>query len=419
MGTCWSRSENTASSDCRGENRGVRGLSSGGKSRSCPRMMSFGQLEQRFGWLSFPGFLRFYALLHALVYLLQLVRPDIGALLEFDRAKILSGQVWRVVTFLFSSSGFAGIGMIGVLFFYFMVMIAFMMSDALEGAWGVFKTSLFYYFGILALIVANFVFPYGLAPVPPPSKHPPTMTHDPDQHASLGAMYSDYFLDYASYVILERAVPHLNDGLKPVQRRILHAMDEIDDGRYNKVAGHRRQHDELPPARRPVDRRGHRPARAEGPAHRHPGQLGQHADRRRRGRPALHRGAPHEVRQRGGLQPENHQVAAQLRRPPQGAGHPAGEIPAAAGAGRRRHRRRPRLQGAAAQFQRAHRGLHRRFAQRTVHPAAGFPHRRDHGRLDYRDGLRGGKSASAPAFRWRKKASCASPRSPSAPPPAR
>lgn len=50
-------------------------------------------------------------------------------------------------------------------------------------------------------------------------------------------MYSDYFLDYASYVILERAVPHLADGLKPVQRRILHAMDEIDDGRYNKVAG--------------------------------------------------------------------------------------------------------------------------------------------------------------------------------------
>ncbi len=70
-----------------------------------------------------------------------------------------------------------------------------------------------------------------------PAKHPPPMTHDPDQHASLGAMYSDYFLDYASYVILERAVPHLYDGLKPVQRRILHAMDEIDDGRYNKVAG--------------------------------------------------------------------------------------------------------------------------------------------------------------------------------------
>ncbi|RYD38740.1 MAG: DNA gyrase/topoisomerase IV subunit A [Verrucomicrobiaceae bacterium] len=62
------------------------------------------------------------------------------------------------------------------------------------------------------------------------------MTHDPDQHSSLKGMYSDYFLDYASYVILERAVPHLNDGLKPVQRRILHSMDELDDGRYNKVA---------------------------------------------------------------------------------------------------------------------------------------------------------------------------------------
>jgi topoisomerase-4 subunit A len=62
------------------------------------------------------------------------------------------------------------------------------------------------------------------------------MSNDPDQHISLGMMYSDYFLDYASYVILERAVPHLHDGLKPVQRRILHSMRELDDGRYNKVA---------------------------------------------------------------------------------------------------------------------------------------------------------------------------------------
>ena len=49
-------------------------------------------------------------------------------------------------------------------------------------------------------------------------------------------MYKDWFLDYASYVILERAVPHINDGLKPVQRRILHSMKRLDDGRYNKVA---------------------------------------------------------------------------------------------------------------------------------------------------------------------------------------
>jgi hypothetical protein len=93
------------------------------------------------------------------VYVLQMVRSDIGMLLEFDRARILSGEVWRVVTFLFSSSGFAGMGLMGAVFFYFMVMIAFMMSDALEGAWGVLRTSLFYYCGILGLIVANFLLP--------------------------------------------------------------------------------------------------------------------------------------------------------------------------------------------------------------------------------------------------------------------
>ena len=48
--------------------------------------------------------------------------------------------------------------------------------------------------------------------------------------------YSNWFLEYASYVILERAVPHIHDGLKPVQRRIMHSLDELEDGRYNKVA---------------------------------------------------------------------------------------------------------------------------------------------------------------------------------------
>jgi topoisomerase-4 subunit A len=57
-----------------------------------------------------------------------------------------------------------------------------------------------------------------------------------DQVTILSGMYENWFLDYASYVILERAVPYVEDGLKPVQRRILHAMKELDDGRYNKVA---------------------------------------------------------------------------------------------------------------------------------------------------------------------------------------
>src|SRR5690554_4800423 len=53
---------------------------------------------------------------------------------------------------------------------------------------------------------------------------------------SLDGLYENWFLDYASYVILERAVPGLKDGMKPVQRRILHSMKEMEDGRYNKVA---------------------------------------------------------------------------------------------------------------------------------------------------------------------------------------
>src|ERR1700712_2441248 len=53
---------------------------------------------------------------------------------------------------------------------------------------------------------------------------------------SLGGLYENWFLDYASYVILDRAVPHINDGLKPVQRRILHSLKEMDDGRFNKAA---------------------------------------------------------------------------------------------------------------------------------------------------------------------------------------
>tara|TARA_R110002096_G_scaffold238581_5_gene430138 strand:+ start:3853 stop:5808 length:1956 start_codon:yes stop_codon:yes gene_type:complete len=71
------------------------------------------------------------------------------------------------------------------------------------------------------------------------------MPATPDTGSPMNMMYGDWFLDYASYVILERAVPHLNDGLKPVQRRILHSLREKDDGRFHKVAnivGHTMQY---------------------------------------------------------------------------------------------------------------------------------------------------------------------------------
>lgn len=68
------------------------------------------------------------------------------------------------------------------------------------------------------------------------SQYVPEITDNGGIIRRLPGMYENWFLDYASYVILERAVPHLDDGLKPVQRRILHTMKRMDDGRYNKVA---------------------------------------------------------------------------------------------------------------------------------------------------------------------------------------
>ena len=68
------------------------------------------------------------------------------------------------------------------------------------------------------------------------SDYQPADRFDASAVHHLSGMYKNWFLDYASYVILERAVPHIEDGLKPVQRRILHSMKRMDDGRYNKVA---------------------------------------------------------------------------------------------------------------------------------------------------------------------------------------
>ena len=68
------------------------------------------------------------------------------------------------------------------------------------------------------------------------SDYKPANVKDEGVKHQLTGMYQNWFLDYASYVILERAVPHINDGFKPVQRRILHSMKRLDDGRYNKVA---------------------------------------------------------------------------------------------------------------------------------------------------------------------------------------
>lgn len=122
-------------------------------------MLSFDKLERRFGWLSFPGFLRYYAILHVMVFFLQAFRPEVFELLIFDKEKILGGEVWRVVTCFFSFSRFGGFSPINLVFLYFAVMFSFMISDGLEAVWGVFKASLFYYTGAVLILAVMFVFP--------------------------------------------------------------------------------------------------------------------------------------------------------------------------------------------------------------------------------------------------------------------
>lgn len=126
-------------------------------------MSRIDRLERRLGWLSFPGLLRYYALMQVLVFVLQFLRPDIGLLLDFDRAKIGAGEVWRVVTCFFAVSGEGRPSLMSILFLACAVNFAFMVSDGLEGAWGSFKTSLFCYVGMIFILMANFVYPF---PIP-------------------------------------------------------------------------------------------------------------------------------------------------------------------------------------------------------------------------------------------------------------
>ena len=144
------------------------------------RMNGFDRLERRYGWLSFPGFLRYYAMLHVLVFALQLIRPNLGQLFEFDRAKILSGEIWRVVTLFFSTSEFGNPrSPLTLLFLVFAVNFTFMVSDALESAWGSFKTTLFLYTGIVLILAMNFLYPLTIP-------------------SSGTAMYASAFLAYAT-----------------------------------------------------------------------------------------------------------------------------------------------------------------------------------------------------------------------------
>ncbi len=127
-------------------------------------MTLFDRLERRWGWLAFPSFLRYYALFHVLVFVLQLIRPDIGEILAFDREKIFSGEIWRIATMFFANSEFGNPRSISaIIFLFFAVNFVFMVGDGLENAWGIFKASLFYYTGIVLVLAANFAYSFAFS----------------------------------------------------------------------------------------------------------------------------------------------------------------------------------------------------------------------------------------------------------------
>lgn len=111
-------------------------------------------LEARFRWMSFPGLIRGIIVLHFFMFFLLALRPHALELFSFDLARILSGEVWRLISFLLIPPVLPG-SPVSYVFIFFILFIGFMMGDSLENAWGSFRTSLYCYGLFLGQIVAN------------------------------------------------------------------------------------------------------------------------------------------------------------------------------------------------------------------------------------------------------------------------
>lgn len=173
-----------------------------------------------------------------------------------------------------------------------------------------------------------------------------------DKKHQLSGMFRNWYLEYASYVILERAVPHIEDGLKPVQRRILHTMQTLDDGRFNKVANIVGSTMSYHP---------HGDA-SIGDALVQLGQKELLIDTQGNWGNILtgdSAAAPRYIEARLSefaletlFSPQDHRVAAELRRTQKGTRDTSGEVPAAACAGSGRYRRGSQQQDTPPQLQR-------------------------------------------------------------------
>lgn len=120
------------------------------------------KIERKLGWLAFPGLFKCIAMLGALVYAISWAKPEFGARIDFDKAKILGGEWWRVATFLFAK-GAGRPSVISLLFLLCAVSFAFTISNALEQAWGVTRTTLFLLTGWACLLAGAWFSPFAPA----------------------------------------------------------------------------------------------------------------------------------------------------------------------------------------------------------------------------------------------------------------
>ena len=139
-------------------------LATFGRPRFAPPVRWLEKLERRLDWLHFQGLFKYLTFLGVIVYACQWVRPGIAFTLDFDKQRILSGEVWRVFTFLFTPTGMQSFTAVGVLFLFFAVQVSFLISDSLEGAWGATRTTLYILTAWAGLVLSHFIFePFSLA----------------------------------------------------------------------------------------------------------------------------------------------------------------------------------------------------------------------------------------------------------------
>lgn len=116
------------------------------------------RLENRLHWIAIPGVFKFLALFGVAISVAQWISPNMATAIAFDRDKILSGEVWRLFAFAFAPLGFFPLSAFGALFLVFGTLIAFLISDSLEEAWGPTRTTLYLITTWLGLVAGQFFF---------------------------------------------------------------------------------------------------------------------------------------------------------------------------------------------------------------------------------------------------------------------